>query len=157
MDQTAFEVDQSLGSEADFDKAHYDYESLDVQKRAVSVLSDAAHDTPQDLMQLQTLMLVPSDARDQLAQSVQHREEPMVPEIAVHTFYSHRVQATNKQLVVKRACKRREWDAVQNRQLPVQSLTAFIKQTKTLSVTAVSKQNSLIEAMSVDTAHGCER
>ena len=84
-------------------------------------------------------MLVPSDARDQLAQSVQNREEPMVPEIAVHTFDSHRVQATNKQLVVKRACKRREFDAVQNRQLPVQSLTAFIKQTKTLSVTAVSK------------------
>ena len=36
MDQTAFEVDQSLGSEADFDKAHSDYESLDVWKRAVS-------------------------------------------------------------------------------------------------------------------------
>ena len=68
-------------------------------------------------MQLQTLMLVPSDARDQLAQSVQHREEPMVPEIAVHAFNSHCVQATKKQLVVKRACKRREWDAVQNRQL----------------------------------------
>ena len=30
MDQTAFEVDQSLGSEADFDEAHSDYESLDV-------------------------------------------------------------------------------------------------------------------------------
>ena len=29
---------------------------------------------------------------------------------------------------MKRACKRREWDAVQNRQLLVQSLTAFIKQ-----------------------------
>ena len=121
------------------------------------MLSDAAHDTPQDLMQLQTLMLVPSDARDQLAQSVQHREEPMVLEIAVHTFNSHCVRATNKQLVVKGACKRREWDAVQKRQLLVQSLTAFIKQTRTLSVTAVSKQKSLIEAMSVDTAHGCER
>ena len=58
--------------------------------------SDAAHDTPQDLVQLQTSMLVPSDARDQLAQSVQHREEPMVPEIVVHTFNSHCVQAMNK-------------------------------------------------------------
>ena len=40
--------------------------------------------TQQDLMQLQTLMLVPSETRYQLDQSVQHREEPMVPEIVVH-------------------------------------------------------------------------
>ena len=109
-------------------------------------------------MQLQTSMLVPSEARDQLAQSVQHREEPMVPEIAVHTLDSHGVpEMMKKQLVVKRACKRREWDAVQNRQLLGQSLTAFIRQAKTQSVAAMSEQNSLTEAMSADTAHGCER
>ena len=35
-------------------------------------------------------MLVPSEARDQLTQSAQHREEPMVREIAVHTLDSQR-------------------------------------------------------------------
>ena len=59
-------------------------------------------------MQLQTSMFVPSEAREQLAQSVQHREEPMVPEIALHTFNSHGVPEMMKKLVVKRACKRRE-------------------------------------------------
>ena len=96
-----------LGSEPDFDKAHENCpESLDGLKRAMSVLSDA-HDMPQDLMQLQTLIFVLSEARDQLAQSMQHREEPMVLEIAVHTFNSHGVQEVKKQLVVKRVCKRR--------------------------------------------------
>ena len=52
-------------------------------------------------MQLQTSTLVCSEARDQLAQSVQHREEPMVRLIAVHTFDSHGVQEMKKQLVVK--------------------------------------------------------
>ena len=120
-------------------------ESLGGRKRAASVLSDAAHDTPQDLMQLQTLMLVPSEARDQLAQAVQHREEPMVSEIAVHIQFPW--CAGDEEAVGGEA------SGMQSRQ----SLTAFIKQTKTQSVTTVSKQNSLIEAMSVDTAHSCER
>ena len=107
-------------------------------------------------MQLRTLMLVPSEARCQLDQSVQRREEPMVPEIAVHTSHSHGVQEMRKQLLVKRACKRRV-DAVQNRQLLEPNLTEFIRQAKTQSVAAVSRQNSLIEAMSADTAHSCER
>ena len=109
-----------------------------------------------NLVQLQTLMLVPSEARYQLDQSVQHREEPMVPEIAVHTFKSHGVQEMRKKLVVKRACKRRV-DAVQNRQLLEQNLTEFIQQAKTQSAAAVSEQNSPIEAMSADAAHSCER
>ena len=79
-----------------------------------------------------------------------------MPEIAVHTFNSHGVQEMRKKLVVKRACKRRV-DAVQNRQLLEQSLTEFIRQAKTQSVAAVSEQNSLIQAMSADTAHSCER
>ena len=58
-----------------------------------------------NVLKLQTLMLVPSEARYQLDQSVQHREEPMVPEIAVHTFNSNGVQEMRKKLMVKRACK----------------------------------------------------
>ena len=46
--------------------------------------------------------------------------------------------------------------SIQNRQLLEQSLAVFTKQSKTQS-TAVSKQNLLIEAMSVDTAHSDER
>ena len=114
-------------------------ESLGGRKRAASELSDAAYDTPQDLMQLQTLMLVPSEARDQLAQA--HREEPMVSEIAVHIQFPW--CAGDEEAVGGEA------SGMQSRQ----SLAAFIKQTKTQSVTTVSKQNSLIEAMSVDTAH----
>ena len=72
----------------------------------MTVVSDAAHDTPQDLMQLQTSWLGPSEARDQLARSVQHREEPMVLDIAVHTFNFDGVPEMMKKLLVKRACKR---------------------------------------------------
>ena len=63
-------------------------------------------------MQRQTSMLVPSEVREQLAQSVQHREEPLVPEIAVHTFNSHEVAGDDE-------VAGEEWDAVQNRQLLV--------------------------------------
>ena len=75
----------------------------------------------------------------------------MVPEIAVHTSDAHGVPEMMKKQ------RGREWDAVQNRQLLGQSLTAFIRQAKTQSVAAVSEQNSLIVAMSADTAHSCER
>ena len=87
-------------------------------------------------------------------QSVQHREEPMMPEIAGHTFNSHCVQEMRKKLVVKRVCK---WEAVQNHHVLVQNLTEFIQQAETQTVAAVYEQNSLIEAMSADTAHSCER
>ena len=61
-----------------------------------------------------------------------------MPEIAVHTFNSHGVQEMSKKLVVKRPCKRRVGCSPEP---PV----------------AVSEQNSLIEAMSADTAHSFER
>ena len=145
--------DQSLGSDADFDKVREDYpESLDAWKRAVSVLRDAAHDTPQDLMQLQTLMLVPSEARDQLAQSVQHREEPMVLELAVHTLNSHGVQEMKKQMVVKRACSRREMDAVAGTE------SDRVHQANQDTVGYRSVQTELADRGDVcDTTHSCER
>ena len=64
------------------DEAHTYYpESWDALKCHVSVLGDAAHDTPQDPMQLQTLKLVP-EYKEQVAQfpqllkphMVQHRD-----------------------------------------------------------------------------------
>jgi hypothetical protein len=142
-----------------FDKTHADYsESVDALNRAVNVLSDAAHDTPQALVQLQSLKLVPLEAKQQLAEFLQRsKEEPTVPEIAAYTFNSHGVLEMLKKLAVKftdelRVIENEERDAVQNHQLLVQSLSAAIKQAKAQSASAVAKQNSLTEKVSADTA-----
>ena len=58
----------------------------------MSVLSDATHDTPQDVMQLQSSMLVHLEAKDQLDYFWQHYEEPLVPKVTVYTFNSHGVR-----------------------------------------------------------------
>jgi hypothetical protein len=144
-----------------FDKTHQDYsESVDALKRAVSVLSDAAHDTPQALMQLQNLNLVPMDAKQQLTeflQSVGAGAEPSVPDAAAYTFNSHGVLEMLKKLLVKftdelRELENTERDAVQNHQLLVQSLSASIKQAKAQSAKALAKQNALAEQIAADEA-----
>ena len=101
-----------------------------------------------EMVQFQTLMHVPSETKEQPAQFQQHRVKPAVLEITLYTLRSRGV------LVIKLTDELRELvsderDAIQNHQLPVQSLTALIQQAKAQSVTAVSRQNSLIEVRQV--------
>lgn len=143
-----------------FVKTHQDYsESIDALNRAVSVLSDAAHDTQQEaLMQLQNLNLVPLEAKQQVMEFLQSAgSEPTVPEVAAYTFNSHGVLEMLKKLLVKftdelRELENTERDSMQNHQLLVQSLTASIKQANAQSAKAVAKQNALTEQISADTA-----
>ena len=157
----------------------------------MSVLSDAAHDTPKYLTQDQISRLIPWEAEEQLAQFLQllkHQlgprrpsepttteedlkaqeqvdvedstatarrrvKEPVVPEATAHTFNSHGVPEMSKKLAVKLTDKLREHvNEVQNHQVLIQSLTTFTQRAKTQSAAAVSKQNSLTEALSADTA-----
>ena len=54
------------------------------------------------------MMLVPSEATEQLAQFQQHREESTVPEVAVYTSNSRGELETLKKLRVKIADELRE-------------------------------------------------
>ena len=83
-----------------------------------------------DLMQLQTLMLVLSEAKEQRAEFQQHREEPSSVR---DRRRSRGVLEMLKQLVEKltdelRELANEEREAVQNHQILVRSLTEFSQQ-----------------------------
>merc|ERR1719437_349443 len=83
---------------ADYDALHKDYsESVDALQRAIAVLKKQAHDRPQaeaSLVQLQTLSLIPEEAKRALDMFIQQSAEPeglavSAPEAAGYEFQSH--------------------------------------------------------------------
>merc|ERR1719437_93739 len=127
---------------ADYDALHKDYsESVDALQRAIAVLKKQAHDRPQaeaSLVQLQTLSLIPEEAKRALDMFIQQSAEPeglavSAPEAAGYEFQSHGVIEMLEKLLDKfiderTAAEKEEMNSKHAFDMLMQDLTAQLDQ-----------------------------
>jgi len=129
---------------ADYDAIHQDYsESVNALERAITVLKKQAHDRAANpaaaLAQVQSLTLIPAEAKKTLELFLQQDQDPLAvsaPEAAGYEFQSHGIVEMLNKLLDKfiderTATEKKEMNAKHAFEMLIQDLTAEIDQSTT--------------------------